>query len=257
MTKSKTGWMLAACCSIAMAAGTALGNPLEDAKKAAKDAMKQPEAKPAAAAPSEADVQKMMEAYMKAGAPGDEHKLLASFVGEWDCKITDYSMGPTNPMESKGKAVYTMTMDGRFLHANFTADMGEMKLHGVEISGYDNLRKKYFTTWHDSMSTQFMMGTGTYDAASKTFTMTGEAMDPMTGKAFTNKDVIKLVDANTTKRTFSKVEGGKEEKVMEIAYTRSSAAAAPAAEKGTVDQAKDAIKKAVDDAKKNMPSMPK
>ena len=47
-----------------------------------------------------------------------------------------------------------------------------MPFEGMGIVGYDNLLKKFVSVWIDNMGTGLMPGTGTYDAATKTYTYT-------------------------------------------------------------------------------------
>ena len=46
-----------------------------------------------------------------------------------------------------------MLLDGRFLQQEFTGEMMGQPFSGVGINAYDNLRKRYVTTWIDTMGT--------------------------------------------------------------------------------------------------------
>jgi hypothetical protein len=71
------------------------------------------------------------------------------------------------------------------------------------------------------MSTQIMTSAGSYDAAKKTFTMTGEGDDPMTGKKKREKEVLVVNSPDKHTSEFFEVGAdGKEFKTMEITYTR-------------------------------------
>jgi hypothetical protein len=82
------------------------------------------------------------------------------------------------------------------------------------------MKKKYFNTWMDSMSTGLMMSEGDYDSSSKTYTYTGEMMGP-DGKMCTARQVVK-VESNDkhTFTMFAPGPDGKEAKMLEIVYTR-------------------------------------
>jgi len=53
-----------------------------------------------------------------------------------------------------------------------------MPFEGIGINGYDNLKKKFVSTWIDNMGTMIVMSTGTFDPATKTFTYMGEMDNP-------------------------------------------------------------------------------
>lgn len=91
---------------------------------------------------------------------------------------------------------------------------------GVGISAYDNLRKRYVSTWIDTMGTGIFMMEGTASADGKTITLKGQHAEPGGGH-MTHRAVWKIVDSNTqTFDMYGAHRGGKEMKMMEITYTR-------------------------------------
>jgi hypothetical protein len=160
----------------------------------------------------EMDQQAMMEEFKRLGTPGEPHKLLASLAGSWSTKTKEW-MEPGKPaMESTGSAEMKMLLDGRFLQQELTGDMMGQPYSGVGLLGYDNLRKRYVTTWIDSM------GTGSADG--KTITLKGRHAMPGGGH-MTHRAVWKIVDGNTQTFDMYGAHGhGKETKMMEITYTR-------------------------------------
>lgn len=183
-----------------------------------------------AAQPSAEEMKKMMAQMMELGKPGENHKLLAELAGSWTYTMK-MMMDPSTgkPSESKGTATRKAIFDGRY----FTFDVSgkfqmpgkdgkpmDMNFKGMAIEGYDNVTKKFFSSWIDSMSTMMMVSEGTYDAASKTFTYMGEC-EMMPGTKTKMREVIKVVDKDH--HTFEMYEdrGQGETKTMEIAYTRS------------------------------------
>lgn len=163
---------------------------------------------------------------MKLMTPGDAHKTLEAFAGKWDYTL-QHRMAPDAPaMEMKGKTVNRMIMGNRFLQQEAKgAPMKDKKMpvfEGMGITGYDNVRKEYTTTWLDNMSTGMMTATAQFDAAKNAINERGTFSCPMTGKRNMNfRSVWTLVDKNKyTYEMFLKDEKGKEFKAMEIAYTR-------------------------------------
>lgn len=177
--------------------------------------------------PSEADMMKMMTEMAKLN---ENHKLLASLDGNWDYVVKMWMDGDTTKkaQESKGTATRKSIMGGRFVTMEVKGKMqmpgadGKMKdmdFNGMGLEGYDNAKQKFVASWMDNMGTGIMMTEGTYDAATKTFTHTGEYQMAPTMKQKI-KEVIKITDAKHMVFEWYEDRGGKETKTMEIDYTK-------------------------------------
>jgi len=163
----------------------------------------------------------MMEAMMKAGTPGDPHKKLDGMVGSWDTKIMLWMMPGMDPMMSTGTSTNQWVMGGRYLEQRFKGDFAGMAFEGVGYTGYDNVKKQYWGTWMDNMSTSMMTSTGTVSADGMTWEFDATMADPMTGKDATSKEKITVKDADHhTMEMWSAGPDGKMFKNMEIAYSR-------------------------------------
>ncbi len=171
-----------------------------------------------------------MKEMMEMAKPNENHKLLASMNGNWDYTVKMWMDGDTTkkPQESKGTATRKSFMDGRFIEMDVKGKMqmpgadGKMKDmefvgHGTE--GYDNAKKKFVGTWMDSMGTGIMTSEGDYDAASKTFSYTGE-YEAMPGMKMKIRETLKTTDKDHMIFEWYEDRGGKEMKTMEIDYTR-------------------------------------
>ena len=145
--------------------------------------------------------------------PGPEHEHLKKLEGTWNAKI---KMGDT---ESAATAVYKMVCGGMWLQSDFQGSFGDQKFSGQGLDSYDPEKKKYVAVWVDSMSTRPMLLEGTHDKEKKTTTMTGEAMGP-DGKMAKHKMVTHIPDDDHMTFTMYIVEGGQENKMMTIEYTR-------------------------------------
>ena len=77
-------------------------------------------------------------------------------------------------MESAGTAEMKMLLDGRFLQQEFTGDMMGQPFSGIGIDGYDNLAKKYVSTWIDTMGTRIFSMEGKASGDGKTITQKGQ-----------------------------------------------------------------------------------
>ena len=166
------------------------------------------------------DPQAMMEMYQKLATPGEPHKLFASLAGSWTTKTKEWMEPGKPPTESTGTAEMKMLLDGRFLQQEFTSQMMGQPFSGIGIDGYDKLRKRYVTTWIDTMGTGIFQMEGTASADGKTITLKGRHDEPGGGQ-MTHRAVWKIVDGNTqTFDMYGTHKHGKEMKMLEIAYTR-------------------------------------
>lgn len=203
--------------TLVASATLSLPSPAQD-----KEATKKEDKKPAEA--------EMMAAMMELAKPGENHKLLAVGVGTWDYKVK-FWMNPDNPpVESAGTSVARTVMDGRYVITHHTGKMqmpgpdGAMmdtQFDGMAVEGYDNVKKKFVSSWIDNMGTGIMNSEGTYDASAKTFTYLAE-YEPMPGMKTQLRQVLKVTDPNHRILEFFEDRGGKEVRTMEIGYTRKS-----------------------------------
>lgn len=186
---------------------------------------------PAATTAQQPNEAEMMKQMMELGKTGENHKLLASLAGTWTYSVKMW-MNPdpkAPPTSSTGTGVRKAIMGGRFFTFEVTGKMkmpgadGKMKdmeFKGMAIEGYDNAKKKFVATWCDNMGTGIFLSEGSYDAASKTFTYTGEA-EMMPGMKTKVREVMKVVDNDHHNFEYYEDRGQGEMKSMEIAYTRS------------------------------------
>jgi len=88
--------------------------------------------------------------------------------------------------------------------------------------GYDTLKKKYVSTWVDSMSTELLSMEGTHDAATRTTTMSCEGHESgESGKIVKYRFVSEMKDDNSmTFHMSTKGDDGKYTEMMKIEYRR-------------------------------------
>ena len=123
----------------------------------------------------------MMETWQKYSMPGEHHQLLNGMVGNWTHKVTMWMAPEAPPMESTATSTAALSMDGRWIEETFTGSMWGMPFEGTNLLGYDNFRNEYVSIWRDNLSTAAMISRGTFDPATKTFTMNATVDDFMTG----------------------------------------------------------------------------
>ena len=171
----------------------------------------------AAQQPSQAE----MEAMMKAMSPGEEHKLLARMAGDWEFTSKMWMAPGAPPSESGGTMHAEMILGGRYVQADWKGNFMGMAFEGRGTEGYDNLGKKYVSSWVDNMGTGILHTTGTCEQGGKVCRQSGSMIDPMTGKDTPWKSVVTWQDANTFLfEMFGNDPSGKEMKMMEFTVKR-------------------------------------
>jgi hypothetical protein len=178
----------------------------------AQDASKAPEMTP--------EQKAEMEAYMKAGTPGPEHKRLASTAGIYDVKMKNWHEPGGPATEETGSATRMMALDGRILVEQFQGTMMGSPFTGHGMTGYDNVTGKYWSTWNDSMSTGLMVSEGTCDAQ-MACTFTGSWNDAIKKAPVKTRMTTRWTNPTTEVfEMYGPDKKGAEMKMMEITYSR-------------------------------------
>ncbi|MGC4100642.1 DUF1579 domain-containing protein [Ferruginibacter sp.] len=165
----------------------------------------------------------MMKAMMDYATPGDMHKWLAASNGTWKGDMTMWDYDGAAPQKTTGTAVNTMILGGRYQSSKHTSTMMGMPFEGESITGYDNAKKKFVSSWIDNWGTGIMMMEGDWDAAKKTLNMSGTYPDVCRpGKQCTMREVFTVIDDKTQKMEMygPDQKTGKEFKMMEIMMTK-------------------------------------
>lgn len=170
-----------------------------------------------AAPPPPMDSAAMMKMWMEMKTPGDMHKMLATQNGNWDNEMTMWMDPSKPPMVSKSVSVNKMILGGRYQQSTYTGNMMGEPFEGIGILGYDNMKKKFVSSWVDNGGTGIMYMEGTYDPGTKSINLTGTMPDPTTGKDCTMREVLIMTDAkHCTMEMYNTPAGGKETKMFEI-----------------------------------------
>mgnify|MGYP001269884827 CR=1 FL=1 len=167
------------------------------------------------------DMDKGMQAWEESAKLGEPHEYLGKSLGEYDVVMRMWMDPSGAPMESKGTAKRYWKIEGRWLMEDLKGEVMGQPYQGFGITGWDNTRKQFVTTWSDNMSTSLMVARGSISADMKTMTMIGEMDEPMTGeigKAVMYKSIEKSPDVQVFQAY--EILYGEPVKVMEIEYTR-------------------------------------
>lgn len=171
------------------------------------------------------DPEAMHEAWMKAATPGPMHAYLAEGVGTWDGVVKHWMDPSMPPTVSNCVTTISPMMDGRFTIASVKGeiDFGGQKapFEGFGLYGYDNVTKRFESTWVDNMGTCTSRGYGTLSDDRKTMTWIMTFSDPVTGKDMVMREVDRHTGPNSgVMEMYSAGPDGKEFKMMEITNTR-------------------------------------
>lgn len=176
--------------------------------------------KPATEAPQDPAAQ--MEAWRTLSQPGEQHKHLEHFVGDWDVTMKVYMTGPgSGAMESKGTASVKWVLGGRYLLEEYEGSMMGMPYNGMGMTGYDKGKNLYVTTWASTVDTQLLVLSGSRNPATGVFDYYGEMDEPMMnvfGRTIRNE--VRVLDENTHVVGVYDLHAGPDYKVVEIEYKR-------------------------------------
>lgn len=166
------------------------------------------------------DAEAMIEVYRQLSIPGEPHRLLARMSGSWNIKSRCWMEPGKEPEETAGVSEQKMVLGGRFLQQDVTGEMAGSAWTGIGFTGYDNHTRKFVTVWMDTMGTGIYLFEGPVGADGKSFTQKSRYDDPVKGP-MEWRAVTRAVDDNTLVfEMYGTVLGGKEEKMMEMTYTR-------------------------------------
>lgn len=161
-----------------------------------------------------------MKAWQDYMTPGKYHKWLATFDGVWKGDVKMW-MDPTqDPQTSTMKTKNEMIMNGLYQKSTHSGEMMGMPFTGEGLVAYDNSKKKFVSTWIDSMGSGIMHMEGQVDDDDKVMTLVGPMADPMTGKDMTVKQVLTYISEDKHSFEMYMTMDGQEFKTMEIMYTR-------------------------------------
>lgn len=169
---------------------------------------------------AQADQDAAMKALMAYMTPSDVHTMIAKDEGEWNEEITLWMAPGAPPTKSTATVTNKMVMGGRYQESKHTGSFMGMPFEGYALTGYDNAKKAFVSSWVDNMGTGIMFMEGKWDEKTKTIHFTGKTTDPSTGKDIPVRETFTWIDSNKQKMEMFMTQDGKEFKNMEIIFTR-------------------------------------
>jgi hypothetical protein len=160
------------------------------------------------------------KAWMAYATPGAMQQKLAEANGNWTEETSVWMQPDQPPMKSKGTAKNEMILGGRYQQSTHNGDFMGMPFQGISITGYDNARKIWVSSWIDNMGTGIMNSEGVMLPDGKSIEFRGKMTDAMTGKLTEFREVFTFVDKDHQKMEMYTTQGVTETKTMEILFTR-------------------------------------
>ncbi|MCB1050679.1 MAG: DUF1579 domain-containing protein [Acidobacteria bacterium] len=159
------------------------------------------------------------QAWMASMTPGAEHQWLAEMAGEWKTEANSWMDPASEPIHSEGTAKIEMAMGGRYQISHHSSTMMGMPFSGMGILAYDNVLKKFTTTWIDNFGTGILYGEGSKNADG-VLVILGTMANPVDGKPLPYRYETKVESPN--KVTFAMYMGTGDHafKTMEMTYSR-------------------------------------
>lgn len=173
-------------------------------------------------AAAQADDKDLFKQYVeKFGPPGPEHKLLEPLVGNWHASAKMWTDPSQSPQVSEGTLVRKSILGGRFVREDYDGKIMDKAFQGIGTIGYDRAKKRFVTSWIDSMSTAFHVSHGAYDESTRTWTFKHEDDCPITGQRVKMRDTLRIVSPDEQQlEMFRQMGDAKEFRMMEIQLTR-------------------------------------
>lgn len=137
----------------------------------------------------------MDEATLKmraAGAPGENHRVLDSLIGEWRGFVRIRMEPGAEPMEMPTTISREWVLGGRYVTESVKSETDMGPFEGMGVIGYNNVDGLYEVGWIDNMSTAVFTEQGSYEAKTKTFRFSGKHRDPVTGHTILTSSVLDL-----------------------------------------------------------------
>ena len=164
----------------------------------------------------------MMQKMKEFATPGEQHKMLASYAGDWTYTSKLWQTPKAKPLESSGTAKFDMILDGRWLRHEFKGEAMGTPFTGLGFIGYNNGTKEFESIFMDTMGTGSMRASGSYDKSKKTLTETGQYYCPIKKGPRDYKGVWTFKDKNSMIYAMygEGMNGEPEYKHMEVTYKR-------------------------------------
>ncbi|MFK8054273.1 MAG: DUF1579 family protein [Woeseiaceae bacterium] len=159
-------------------------------------------------------------AMQAAATPGDSHANLAKSVGKFKASMSMFMAPGAEPMQSTMLVEREMDLDGRVLAEVWQGSVMGAPFQGRSRTGYDNVTKRYWSTWSDNMSTGLLVMYGNWDESAQAIVFTGTGNHPVTGASYSMRSVGKHHEDGSESMTMYEDHGAGEYKTMSFTLER-------------------------------------
>lgn len=147
-----------------------------------------------------------------------QYAQLATLSGHWTVRQSIWTTPKTPPVVDHGTATYAMVLGGHHLRQNLRI-ASTKPFEGLGYIGYDDVTGKYYSSWMDTNFPGIVLAHGDYDAASRTYTFTGE-MANKGGAPVPVREVMRIADSSHFVYEYYETRGGKEALAVSLQYAR-------------------------------------
>lgn len=183
------------------------------------------------------------------GQPTTQHQQLQPFVGTWTISGTCMKDGPAEPCS--GTVTSEWVLGNRFVKNHMRGMAGSEAMEGIGLCGYDTQEGKFVSSWVDNQCTSIKTDKGTFEPGTKTFTYECDGCKDKDGTALKCRKVIKIVSDSEHTLTGYVTKDGREQKVKELTFKKSSGVTQNAGQMG--QQAAGAVRAAGVDTNSQQP----
>lgn len=149
---------------------------------------------------------------------GPPYTQLATLSGHWAVRQSIWTDPKTPPAIDHGTATYAMVLGGHHLRQDLRIASSK-PFEGLGYIGYDDATGKYYSSWMDTNFSGIILAHGDYDAASRTYTFTGE-MPSKGGAPVPMRQVLRIADNGHFVYEYYETRDGKEALAVSLQYTR-------------------------------------
>ena len=131
--------------------------------------------------PATVDMAEMMKLAARYTQPGEPHRLLERFLGDWESE-TRITLPGQKPPAERGTSRASWTMAGRWLQIENEGTLMQMPVRSVTLLGYDNFKMSYVLTNVSSLDTAMNHAEGDMDPTGKAMILYGTLDEYLTGE---------------------------------------------------------------------------
>jgi hypothetical protein len=162
----------------------------------------------------------VLKALAESGRPGEEHKKLQPFVGDWNDSLKLWTDPNQPPAELKLTAQRKWILGGRFVQESFKGELDGETFEGMGVLGYDSAQKKFTISQFCGLASTASSSLATSNESGRTFNCATEECCPLSGEKLKGRDEIVIESNDRIVTNIYKTVDGKEAKVMEIVNVR-------------------------------------